>query len=757
MKKLCLLFLASSLYFPGKAQVTLPKLSPVTRSYLLDIKKTSGNQSLLPGYVYKKRNDGKVCVSAIIKINNIAAGKVQEQLEKLNASVGTKAGTIWTVQVPVENVAAFVLTDGIGYIQLDEPVMPQLDAARKAARVDSAHIGYGLPTGYSGKGVLVGIMDFGFDYNHPTMYDTSGTRYRIIKAWEMNSNGTAPAGYSYGNEITDTLLLKAQGTDNPKQLHGTGVTGLAAGSGFGSPTAGLYRGVAYASELIFVGVRRDSIGGQWLTGGFSDFIDGVSYMINYAKSVGKPIVVNISWGSQSGPHDGSSLVNQAFDLLSGDGKIIVMSAGNEGRENIHLDKAFTATDTVLNTFLDFGGSTYKRTWIDIWGDTGKTFCVNTSLYSKGIAGTATGRICIANATILDTLIAANGLDTCYVQTIMSAAEYNMKPRITINIFNKATDSVGISVTGTSGKINMWNEYYYYGYTYRYASSFTDLSFPWATVGNTNTTISDMGAAKSTLLIGSFNSKISFTDINGTPLSYSSALGGLNRISSYSSKGPYIDGRIKPDIAAPGAGITTSVSSWDTSYTATGTNSNSTVSKYTDAISGKSYYYGQFTGTSASSPMAAGIVALLLQADPTLSPERVKTILFETAITDAGTGTIPAAGTNTWGHGKINAYGALRKLVKELNIATYTGNKALDCVLFPNPGQGIFNLDLLSKHTDNLSVSVADISGRIIKTQNWKVNAGQNNMALDLGVVPQGIYIVTVKGDEGSINIKTVVK
>lgn len=737
------------------AQTGLAKLSPVTKAYLIDASKIEGNSALPKGYIYKKRSDDKICVSSIIQINSGAAADVQASLTKINATVGTKAGNIWTVQVPVDVVNVFIKTKGISYIQIDEPVIPNLDIARKASRVDSVHGGYALPMGYSGKDVIVGVIDFGFDYNHPTFFDTLGNKYRIVKAWEMGTTGTPPAGYSYGHEINDTTALKAQGKDNKEQTHGTGVAGLAAGSGYGGPSGGKYRGVAYESELVFVGVRRDSIGGQWLTGGFSDFIDGVSYLMKHAKSVGKPIVVNISWGSHSGPHDGSSLVNQAFDTLAGQGKIIVMSAGNDGNSNIHLGKTFNSTDTVINTFLTFSSNAYKRTWIDIWGDTAKTFCVSTSLFSSGTVGATTGRICIDNTTKLDTLISANGVDTCYVQTITSAAEYNMKPRVTINIFNKAADSVTVSVTGNSGKINMWNEYYYYGYTYGYNSRFASLGFPWAENGNTETTISDMGAGKNTMLIASYNSKISFTNIKGTPLTFTS-IGSTNSISTYSSKGPYIDGRIKPDIAAPGASITTSCNSWDTAYSETGSNQNITTYKFTHPVSSKDYYFSEFTGTSASSPMAAGIIALLLQINPMLTPSEVRAILKETAIKDFFTGTIPPEGSNTWGQGKINAYGAVRKLVKDLSVTTFAGAKKLDCVLFPNPNQGSFNLDFLSTQKEDVWVSVADLNGRTIWSKNWAVQSGQNVLPIELNDA-KGIYFVSVKTTEGSISIKTLIQ
>lgn len=754
MKKIYLFLFAIGLASHSMAQASLAKLSPVTKAYLIDAAKSEGNNHLPNGYVYKKRVDGKICISAIIKINAGEATSVQTSLTKIDATVGTKAGNIWTVQVPVEKVNSLINISDINYIQIDEPVIPNLEVARKTTKVDSAHGGYALPMGYSGKDVIVGVIDFGFDYNHPTFFDTLGNKYRIVKSWEMGTTGTPPAGYSYGHEIMDTTLLKAQGTDNKEQTHGTGVAGLAAGSGYGSPTAGKYRGVAYESELVFVGVRRDSIGGQWMTGGFSDFIDGVSYLMKHAKSVGKPIVVNISWGSQSGPHDGSSLVNQAFDTLSGSGKIIVMSAGNDGKSNIHLSKTFTATDTAIHTFLAFSSNAYKRTWVDIWGDTAKTFCVNTTLYGKGIAGQSTGRICIDNTTSLDTLIGANGLDTCFVETITSASEYNMKPRVTINIYNKATDSVGISVYGTSGKINMWDEYYYYGYKYKFASAFVNLGLAWASTGNNASTVSDMGAANSTILVGAYNTKDKYVDVNGLPRDLSSyGYGVPSQYSLFTSRGPYIDGRLRPDISAPGFTIATASNSWDTSYSDIGTSSGSTVAKFTHPTTSKNYYYAEFSGTSASSPIAAGIVALLLQIDPSLTPAKVKTILTETAIRDFYTGTIPPQGSNIWGQGKINAYGAVRKLVKDLSISSFTGQQQLDCVLFPNPNQGSFSLDYNSKTSEQVTVSVTDVAGKTIWNKNWSVLPGQNILALELNHAAKGIYFVTVKSRQGSLSIK----
>jgi hypothetical protein len=753
MKKCILILFNFFLVFVATAQVNQPsraKLSPLTRVFIQQLQQA--NDSKIPkGYLFRKDVNGTTFVSALIKVVN--ANTVSKSLDQIGAIVGTKAGNIWTVQVPISSVLSFVEIEDIAYIQLDEPAMPNLDIARKTTRVDSVHRGINLPMGYSGKDVVMGVIDFGYDYNHPTFYDTLHSKYRIKKVWEQNGVGTAPAGYNYGNEISDSTLIKAQGTDDINQNHGTSTSGMAAGSGFGGTPNSRFRGMAYEADLVLVAVRRDSIEGQWQQGSFTDFVDGINYIFNYASSVGKPCVINISWGSHSGPHDGSTLMNQAFNNLTGPGKIIVMSAGNEGQEKIHISKTFTPADSTVNSYLTFSSPNYKRTWVDIWGEPGKVFCSEVKLFNNGVFGNTSGLICIDDSIHDQVLISANGTDTCIVKFITSYAEYNGKPRVTIDIFNKSTDTVNVVMSDDSGTINVWNEYYYYGYKYGYQCQFDSLKRIDAISGNNVSTVSDMGAADSVLLVGAYASKISFTDINGSSWSYSGYV-AANKLVPFSSRGPLIDGRIKPDITAPGLTIATSVSSYDTSFTPTGSNSALTTSLYFDAALGKSFYYGEFIGTSASAPAASGIVALMLQIKPDLGPKEIQDIIATTAINDVHTSTIPPSGNNNWGHGKINAYKSVKAVLVLTGIYSYVGEK-LDCDLFPNPSNGEFILNYSSDMNESLLVEIFSIRGEKIISKNWNVANGKNNLDIDLTDNNAGVYLVKVSSARGFVTIKAV--
>jgi subtilisin family serine protease len=352
------------------------------------------------------------------------------------------------------------------------------------------------------------------------------------------------------------------------------------------------------------------------------------------------------------------------------------------------------------------------------------------------------------------LLGANGVDTCYVQFITSSAEPNGKPRITVNINNKTTDTVLISVNGNDGTVHMWDEYYYYGFPQKYQSQFSSCGKSWAVNGNTQSTVSDMGSANSVLLVGAYASKVNYSDINGNSWSYGTYV-MVDRLAPFSSRGPMVDGRIKPDLTAPGLTIATAQSSYDTSHTETGTNSTGTVYKYTDPSTSKNYYYSEFTGTSASSPAAAGIVALLLQADPSLTPSSLKTALFTTTIKDSYTGLLTSP-NNSWGYGKINAYGALKKVLAGLGTYTYTGIQP-DCVVYPNPSEGRFMVDYTATAGEAVTLAVYDMTGRMVHNQLWQVSAGTNRTNIDLQKATPGMYVVKLRTKAGSADMKVVVR
>lgn len=725
----------------------LPNLSPRTKMYLSELEENAKAQ-IQRDYIYRQTNEG-LYMSAVIKAGvGLSEGKLNSQGVKVN----TKAGNIWTVMIPIADVAAFTKTSGIDYIELDEPVAMTLDSVRKSTHVDSVHAGIGLAMPYTGAGVVLGIIDRGFDYTHPTLYDTSGSFMRLKRVWEEKKTGTAPAGFSYGNELTDSAGFIAAQCDGRLNSHGIHVAGIAGGSGFGSPVNSpkRYRGMAYESDLVFVSILPDSL--QWQGTGISDIIDGLNYIYTYAAAQGKPAVANLSWGSPVGPRDGSSLFSQAVDNMTGPGKILVLSAGNNGELKLHLGKEFNAADTVLTTFPTFNeylGS--KQAWLDIWGQPGKTFCATVSLYKNGITASSS-TVCLDGNVHKFKLVGSDG-DTSYVAITTSAAEYNGKPRIYIGLDSRTNDTVMLTLTSNDGEVHIWNGYVYDGSGY--FGELESYGYPWATVGNTDYTTTDLVSTESAISIGCYTARNRYQRISGINVSFAT-YAPLRRLAPFSSHGPTADGRVKPDIAAPGFCVLSSVSAFDSSYMPGGSDYTSVAGSYT--LQGRNYYWAQMSGTSMSSPAAAGIITLMMQVNPLLTPANVRTILAQTAVKDTFTQLPQVVGStnNLWGHGKLNAY---RAVVTAADFQTGIGSinaKPGNVALYPNPNSGSFVIDLYSEQAETVTIHIYDLGGKLVHAENWGVVPGVNHKEYMQTTFGKGIFLTKIATGNGVETVKTVV-
>ena len=200
------------------------------------------------------------------------------------------------------------------------------------------------PYDLSGRGVLVGIIDSGIDYENPDFRNDDGTT-RIAAMWDQSVPGNPPAGYTEGTEYTreeiNEVLLGAgvspgesAGTVLSRDTsgHGTAVAGIAAGNGKGS-AGRQYRGAAPEAELLIVkmGIQRQ--------GGFprtTELMMGVDYVMRKALSIRKPVAINISFGNTYGSHDGTSLVERFLNDMSNIWKnVICIGSGNEGASAGH--------------------------------------------------------------------------------------------------------------------------------------------------------------------------------------------------------------------------------------------------------------------------------------------------------------------------------------------------------------------------------------------------------------------------------------
>ncbi|MBR0684444.1 S8 family serine peptidase [Bradyrhizobium manausense] len=232
-------------------------------------------------------------------------------------------------------------------LKASQPVRPSLKATIETMGVarDS------LPAGVSrdgGKGVVVGIVDFGCDFAHRNFCLADG-RTRIEAIWNQGANVRAESPVKYGRLITRADIDGALASGNPYVslgygppnapggTHGTHVMDIAAGNGNGSGQSG----VAPQADLVFVEVATSDIAWQGPTtvnqafGDSVQLLEAVRFVFDAAGD--RPCVCNISLGTNGGPHDGSSLVEKGLDAIVREkpNRAIVIAASNSQTDNIH--------------------------------------------------------------------------------------------------------------------------------------------------------------------------------------------------------------------------------------------------------------------------------------------------------------------------------------------------------------------------------------------------------------------------------------
>lgn len=105
-------------------------------------------------------------------------------MQEKGVILGTVLDGIATVKLPVDLVNEIAAIEAIHTIEFAQPFYTHLDSVRKSSNITPIHQGL-LPLSkpYKGNGVIVGMVDVGFDFTHPNYYDATGTNYRIQKVW----------------------------------------------------------------------------------------------------------------------------------------------------------------------------------------------------------------------------------------------------------------------------------------------------------------------------------------------------------------------------------------------------------------------------------------------------------------------------------------------------------------------------------------------------------------------------------------------
>lgn len=517
-----------------------------------------------------------------------------DHLAQYGIQVNQSTGRVRTAFLPLESLDPLSEDPAVHRIKPSRYLHPLMDVAPGKVNLPQ----FKASSELSGQGVILGIVDSGIDPNHPAFQG------RILQIWDQTLPGSGVTEGSYGIELTGTQLT----TSRDEEGHGTHVAGIAGG------VDETYGGVATGAEYVIV--KSD----------FQDahIADGIRYIFRVAGELQRPAVVNLSLGGHADAHDGSDSLSQIIDSESGAGRIVCCAAGNEGNDNIHGQT--TIAPGKLNTMrFNVPATGVRIAFLNGWYPGSNTFEISlrspggfVTPYQKVIAeGNPVKEYSLPDANVQIVTPGpdpANDDHNFFVQIRGAGRSFFVKGGIwQLRVRNTST---------TDGRLDVW----------------TLDGSPSPQVLFTGTSVEDAikvgspGAAKSAITVASYTTKVQYTDIDGIVREVGLT---LDDISDFSSEGPLRDGTQKPDLAAPGAMIVSALSA------------DSGVSRG-EMVNSK---YVVKAGTSMATPFIVGIVALLLERDPSLEPAVVKELLQENSLIP---GREPGTFDPKWGFGLIDA-------------------------------------------------------------------------------------------------------
>lgn len=719
------------------------KLTAYTRAFLDNYVETANrampasalnDKSAL--FVKAKSKDGVSTIGAFIVLKDDAE---TDWLEDFGVKIYKRSGKVVTAEIPVDKIVSVSEQEDVLTVDVEKPVRLLNDASRIHSRADEVQAGSALNQPYTGNGVVVGICDQGIDFNHIAFMDADG-KTRVKRAYLSDDrSGTPPSGINmYGGRFSGSAYETSEEiatltTDYNAGSHGTHTSGTAAGSYMGNN----YYGYAPGADLVLCGMAS-------LTN--MNIANSMMYVFDYAASVNKPAVINCSLGDDLGPHDGTSSLELIMDELSGEGRIISIAAGNEGSDPLYATKSFENPEDELKVLLTGinGGYNQYSGIVDAWSRTGESIGVKAVVYdlSKNEVVYETpvvddrDYVVYSSAGIPELAKYYNGTITFYTGIDNNNQKYNIYCQVNLTALSQWRPNycVGLVYTGDTGQqVDVWAD--------AQNTLLATLDIPGWTNGTPDCSINSMATGDQTISVGSYNSKVSYKAINGGQYGYGDRF-PENEISSFSSSGIDMRGISRPDVLAPGAIIVSPVNGYD-SYTV-----KTQRMALAEEVKGenRNYHWGDMIGTSMATPAVTGIIALWLEADPTLTPDRIKEIINKTSVKDAYVANSPVRS----GAGKIDAYAGLLEVLK--GATGLDAERNINKVLISAPVDGNFEV-YAPGETGRVTVNIYSPNGMLLYTITQSNEGTVEVKAGDLQ--KKGVHILQVLGEKTNYRTKIV--
>ncbi len=551
---------------------------------------------------------------------------------------------IYAVRARKSEVEAFVRTNRYSWIEpaLQHEIM--LNRTRAETGAETLHHGLVNGVSYTGEGVLAAVFDTGIDFTHPSFRKGEQLEQsRIAFIWDQTLE-TQPGEtiweppFDYGvvytrSDIEAFLSGGAPLRTDDTTGHGTHVADITAGSG------NQFRGMAPGADIVVIK------GGNQNFSAF-DIITAVKFMEHLSETEQKPVVGNFSIGGFFTSRDGTEPTELAMDeAMSSPGRVMVAAAGNSGGQDRFVEGRAGQEPVRFNVpeFTPNTGPLNDVLLFDIWFDSPAEATLNVVAPSGFTFTLEPDTFAVAQDSSQGVIIGENII-----------SPNNGDRRITVQIadvvewYPPATGQWELQLTGTTENYKAW--------VIRNSVGNQTVVPDGAT---TDFSVTTPGSGRSVITAGAYvtqdNWINSFKDVRIIPVN------PIESRASFSGMGPTRDGRMKPDISAPGQAIAAAFSV-DGGY------------PHRLATPGLKHIY--LSGTSMAAPAVAGSVALLLEAFPQARGEDIKNALIGSARNDEFT---DGGMNNVWGGGKLDVASALYSLSGEENDSPWLP------VLYHTPG------------------------------------------------------------------------
>ena len=588
--------------------------------------------------------DADSVIMLVVDVDSQDAAGTYAQIREAGATVLSKLGHQAVISIPADNVDDLVAIEGVKRVDATSKGLLKTDVSLVETGVSLIDGTIpGLEEVYTGKGVTICLVDMGFDFQHPAFKDANGnTRLRCVYL-PGNDSGHKfiveddEAGtIAYPGSVFDTPeLIATLTTDTDMDSHGTHTAGIAAGTrsplGFG--------GMAPDADIVLVSTEAEENVNEI----------AFQFVAHYAQQIEAPVVLSASMNSHHGPHNGTGTMPELIDELSHH-VIPVLSVGNEGNKHLHIYKAFDEENSSVKAFLARAtpiigedDNTKKMMGSVVCGYSRNTLGEDDTLsvrigllrLSSGEAVWQTEPLTISPSQ--DGYIEIFSDDDEILSQFMQGGFVGISGRVVDGKIELLAAVQGVRIKRLPFFISLSSSSHIEMDLWETIDEFEAINMEGYTLGDSEFSCGDWTSTPNVISVGNYVANTTSRLYTGSVIDESD-LYTLDDISYKSSYGVSLNGVTQPTVAAPGNNVVSSISHYTCDK------------EIAESMQWQGYPYNGMSGTSMSCPTVSGIIALWLQADPTLTLDEIKEVLAATSRNDEFT----AASPIKWGYGKIDA-------------------------------------------------------------------------------------------------------